>query len=128
MALLVTPEMNTRVGQHSLLAAQVLSNLLRPIPTQAFSRIADGRSNADVGYEYSYRVRITGTPDYVVLEFVFDHPGDYPGPSPFRLWIDTFGDVHSAPLSDAEAEKLRSETVSACSEPAEAGGGTGDPA
>lgn len=128
MALLVTPEMNPRVGQHSLLAAQVLSNLLSPVPTRAFSRIADGKSNADVGYEYLYRVRITGTADSVVLEFVFDHPEGYPTPSPFRLWIDTFGDVHSTPLSDAEAESLRSEIAPACSEPTKAEGGRGDPA
>lgn len=118
LAFLVTPEANAQVGQQHALAAQVLSNLSDGLSHPVSSRIAQGRSNVEFWYEYLYKVRIIAAPDHAVMEFVFEHPEGHPTPSPVRLMIDQSGQVLASPLSPEDAENLRAEAATACSEPA----------
>jgi hypothetical protein len=123
----VTPEIRAEVRRQFLLAGQVLSNLLSDASDHAYSRIAQGKSNADFWYEYVYKVRMTASQDQLVMEFVFDHPEGYPTPTPVRLTIDQSGQVQTAPLAMEEAEELRVEAAATCLEPVVTRTGTRQP-
>lgn len=114
----LTPAAHDRLRQEHLLAAQVLENLSGRLSHPVYSGTAEGKSNVDSWYDYSYKLRIRAGRTRAVMEFVFDHPEGAPTPRPVRVMVDEFGNVFTTFLSPEEAESVRLEAAATCSEPA----------
>ena len=68
----LTPEAHERTTQQYLLAAQILDNLSGGLAHPIFPGIAEGKSNVDSTYDYSYKARVAVTTNQAVMEIVFD--------------------------------------------------------
>lgn len=112
----LTPQAHKQVSKQDPLVAMILGNLSNGLSSPVYSGIAEGNSNVDTYYDYSYNVRITATRARVMMELVTFHPMDWPVREPMRVTIDEFGNVATTLLLPEEVKKVREEAVATCVE------------
>jgi hypothetical protein len=111
----LTPEAHDRLQRDHLLAAQIIENLTARLSRPLHSGAAEGKTNFDSSYDYSYKVRVTAHPAGVTLDFVFSHAEHKPTPAPIRVIIDEFGNALTTALTGNELESVRSDVQTGCS-------------
>jgi hypothetical protein len=112
----LTPEAHDQLRRDHLLAAQIIENLTAGLSRPIHSRAAEGKTNFDSSYDYSYKVRVTAHSTGVTLDFVFNHAEHKPTPAPIRVIIDEFGNALTTALTGKELESVRSDVQTSCSQ------------